>query len=227
MDKTNINILIVLLAILLLALSYWKILTISKGIFKVSGILFFKYFFRLLITLLFVYLSFDVSNQTKLENNKNPTLVYLYQSDKIHSHDYEVNFKNYVLNDINKIDDQTNYTIMRINSGTGELFKILPILKGFQLITILNNTQIQNLHGYPQKLDQKVQSSLNSWGHDFYKFKMDKNQIVPYQKESNDFLNQIQSNNLNITFNLKVYLLFLLIVILTSDILLSLKIIKI
>jgi len=227
MDKTNLNILIVAIAIIMLGLNYWKIFTISRGIFKVSGILFFKYFFRLLITIIFIYLSFNHLSTSSKDININPTFVYIFQSDKIHSRDYVVNFKKFVVNDLNNADEINSYNLIRYNSKKKEFIKILPDLKSGQLLKIINNNNLQNFNSYPEKWELKVNFNSKLLDNEFRKFEIIENQIFPIQNDSNIFINEIQGNKLNITFNLKVYLLFLLIVVLTSDILLSLKIIKI
>lgn len=227
MDKININIFTIVIAIILLGLNYWKIYTTSKGLFQISGALLFKYFLRLLITFLFVYLLIDMGNLSKQRDQTSPTVVFIIPENEIIAHDYAINFKDFILNDLNNSDDNSNYLLIQYNSKRNEFFKILPDLKRTQLIEILNNNNLQNLHGYPQKLDLSFISNSKFSENEFLKYEIIENHLIPFEKDSNTFLNQIQSNNLNITFNLKVYLLFLLIVFLMVDILLSLKIIKI
>ena len=227
MDKISFNIFIIVTSILLMIVNYLKIFITTRGIYQVSGVLLFKYFFRLLIILIFSYLAIDF-DKSRIENNqKRPSIAFVLPSNQITSHDYMIKFRNFVLNDLKKSEENIIYNLVKYNSLNGQLYKILPDLNKTQLLEILTNNNIQNLQSFPQKIDLNLSSKTAIMGEELLKFGIYKNQIYPITKDENRFLKQFQSNNLNITFNLKVYLLFLLIIFLASDLLFSLKIIKI
>jgi hypothetical protein len=229
MNKLNSNIIIFFIVVLILLLSYWKVFRRAKGVYKISGFLLFKYIYRLIAALIFIYLISNKEETKFSENNNKNTTIYVINESHLNQQELVFNFKNLITNDLKNHLNQTNnsYSIAKFDTKNHILLKILPDLKPNQLIVVLENNSLNFSNTFSQKLQFPVgfERLINS--SDFYKFKLNNNTLLFLDENDRSEIELGHFNNFNIVFNLKLYLVFLLIVTFSVDVLISLKIIKI
>lgn len=227
MEDLNSIILIISGIIFSFLINYGQFFKITKSIFNLSGFLFFKYLFRLLISVVFIYLLIYSDTQFSKPEINNNSILYVIKKSQFDSNLTSLNFKNYVLNDLKNLKSQSNnFSIAVFDVKTKIAAKITPNLNADQMVFFLENNASGYLNGYAKRLTINSRIFPLISNENFQKFELIGDELI-IEKKENLIREIFLINKLDFIFNLKVYLLILLIVLMSVDILISIKIIKI
>lgn len=229
MNFTQLFIILLSLFSSIYLLILWRYWRSSHGIFRISGIFIFKILARLSIFLLFFWLFMSYSEPVSQSNMLADPVHVRYQIALQHTHTKErwIEAKSLISEDVKR--SQPVYVSLEIvHSKNAWKETLIPTTPTQSFLSLLENPEVLNLKhsSISNQIDEKGGgqsfnpiNKLVSRGNTSVEFTL--------SNQETSYFTFLSSNNWTELVDMKVYLLILLLILITSDLLFILHIIKI